>query len=82
MTRLSPHGLRSPIRSHHLSEEDRATYRRWARVLYLCLSIFITGLVAVGLTARAPRFTTATQQNQTVGIDVNAKPAGQPHPGG
>jgi hypothetical protein len=82
MTRLPRPGSRSPIHLHELSEEDRATYRRWARGWYVCGSIFIAGLLAVGLSGRAAHFVTGAQPSQTVGIDFNAKPARQPHPGG
>jgi hypothetical protein len=81
MTRLSPHGSRSPINEHELSEEDRLTYRRWARVAYACCTLLIAGLLAVGLSTRQPNTRTATQ-GQIVGIGIVARPAGQPHPGG
>jgi hypothetical protein len=40
MTRLSASGVRSPIRHHHLPNEDRLTYQRWAR--YVCAAYFAT----------------------------------------
>lgn len=48
MTRLSAIGTRSPVRAHHLPEQDRSTYRRWARRTAIAYFIII-GLLAVGL---------------------------------
>ncbi len=48
MTRLSAIGTRSPVRAHHLPEQDRSTYRRWARRTAVAYFIII-GLLAVGL---------------------------------
>jgi hypothetical protein len=82
MTKLSPLGSRSPLAlQSELSEEDRSTCRRWARGWYVCCSIFIAGLLAVGLSTRTPRLQ-ADLQGQSVGSSANARPAGQPHPGG
>ena len=81
MTRLSPHGSRSPLTiPPELSEEDRSTYRRWARGWYACCVIFVAGLLVVGLSTRPPH-SQAGMQRQTVGIGAE-RPAGQPHPGG
>jgi hypothetical protein len=46
MTRLPGSGVRSPIRHHHLPNEDRLTYRRWAR--YVCVAYLVT-LVALAI---------------------------------
>lgn len=82
MTKLSPLGSRSPLAVFpDLSEEDRSTYRRWARGWYLCSAIFLAGLVAVGVSSRVPHLQ-AGLQGQTVGSGANARPAGQFHPGG
>jgi hypothetical protein len=82
MTKLSPHGSRSPLTlPPELSEEDRSTYRRWARGWYVCCSIFIVGLLAVGLSTRVPHFQ-AGLKGQNVGSGANAHSADWPHPGG
>jgi hypothetical protein len=82
MTKLSPLGCRSPLAAFpDLSEEDRSTHRRWARGWYVCCSIFIAGLLAVGLSARVPHLQ-AGLQDQTAHSGTNARPVGQPHPGG
>ena len=82
MTKLSPLGSRSPLSIYpDLSDEDRSTYRRWARAWYICCSIFVAGLLTVGLSTRVPHLQ-AGIQSQTVGSSANARPVSQPHPGG
>jgi hypothetical protein len=82
MTKLSPLGSRSPLSVYpDLSDEDRSTHRRWTRGWYVCCSIFVAGLLAVGLSSHVPHLQ-AGLQSQTVGGTANARPAGQPHPGG
>jgi hypothetical protein len=81
MTKLSQPDSRSSISLHEMSEEDRRTYRRWARFACICYSVLVAGLLVVGLSTRQPNMRTATQ-GQTVDIGTNAKPAGQHHPGG
>jgi hypothetical protein len=81
MTKLSPHGSRSPLTAPpELSEEDRLTYRRWVRGWYVCCSIFMVGLLAVGLSTRAPRLQ-ASLQGETVGSVADAHSLGEPRPG-
>jgi hypothetical protein len=83
MTKLSPLGSRSPLSVYpNLSDEDRSTYRRWARAWYICCSIFVAGLLAVGLSSRVPHLQAGMQSQTVVGSSANARPAGQPHPGG
>jgi hypothetical protein len=66
MTRLSPHGSRSPLAAYpDLSEEDRSTYRKWARAWYACCAIFMASLLVVGLSTRTPNLQ-AGMQSQTV----------------
>jgi hypothetical protein len=62
--------------AHEMSEEDRATYRKWARFSYACYTLLI-----VGLSTRQSNTRTATE-DLTAGIGTPAKPAGQHHPGG
>lgn len=81
MTKLFPTGFRPPISQHEMSEEDRATYRKWARFSQVCGLLLVAGLLAVGLSAHHSDPRTA-MRGQTVGIDTIAKRAGQPHPGG
>jgi hypothetical protein len=81
MTKLSPPGSRSPLSIYpDLSDEDRSTYRRWARAWYICCSIFVAGLLTVGLSTRVPHLQ-AGVQSQTVGSSANARHASRPHPG-
>jgi hypothetical protein len=79
MTRSFPPA--SPISLHDLSEEERKTYRRWVRFSYVCYSLLVAGLLAVGLSTREADTRTATQ-GQTVGIGSPAKAGGHHHPGG
>ena len=81
MTKLSPHGIRSPFNACDLSEEDRSTYRRWARAWYVCCFVLLAGFVMVGFSTREPSLRTA-DQSPTVGSGAVAIPARQPHPGG
>jgi hypothetical protein len=80
MTRLSPSGSHLPINLHETSDEDRKTYRKWARASYVCYFFLVAGLLAVGLSTRQSGMQTAIE-DRTGAID-NAKPAGQHHPGG
>ncbi|HWZ38336.1 MAG TPA: hypothetical protein VNY08_08560 [Bradyrhizobium sp.] len=81
MTRISTPGSRWPMSAHEMSEEDRATYRKWARFSYACYTLLIAGLLIVGLSTRQSNTRTATE-DLTAGIGTPAKPAGQHHPGG
>ena len=47
MTKLAPNGTRSPMRG--LTEEEASTYRRWARVWYVVLSIVLAIIVTADL---------------------------------
>jgi hypothetical protein len=75
MTRLSPSSSHLPIGLHEISEEDRKTYRTWARVSCCCYVLLIVGLLAWGLLARQSEVQTATG-GQTAGIRAAAKPGG------
>jgi hypothetical protein len=81
MTKLPPHGVRSPLNAYDLSEEDRSTYRRWARAWYVCFLVLLAGFVMVGSSTREPSLRTAGQ-SPTVRSGAVAIPARQPHPGG
>ncbi len=81
MTRLSPSGSHLPIRLHHVSEEDRKIYKRWARGSYVCYFLLIAGLLTVGLFMRRSDMQTATG-GQTAGAGIAAKPVVQHHSGG
>ena len=75
MTRLSPSPSHLPIASHEISEEDRKTYRTWARVSCGCYLFLIVGLIACGLLTRQSEVRTATG-GQTAGVRAAAKPGG------
>jgi Mn2+/Fe2+ NRAMP family transporter len=66
MTRLSASGVRSPTRNRHLPNEDRLTYRRWAR--RVCAAYFaIIVALAISLAMHDRRSTQLVGQDQTVG---------------
>ena len=47
MTKLVPSGTRPPLRG--LTDEEASTYRRWARVWYVVLSIALAIIVVADL---------------------------------
>jgi hypothetical protein len=75
MTRLSPSSSHLPIGPHEISDEDRKTYRTWARVSCCCYVLLIVGLLACGLLTRPSEVQTATG-GQTAGVRAAAKPGG------
>jgi hypothetical protein len=81
MTRLSPSGSNLPIRLHETSEEDRNTYRKWARGCCVGYFLLMAGLLAVGLSTRHSDTQTATE-GQTAGIGIVARPVERHHSGG
>ena len=81
MTKLPPPASRYPIGLHEMTEEERLTYRRWARFSWVCYTLLVAGLLAVGLSTRQSDTRTAID-DRTAGIGADAKPAGQRHPGG
>jgi hypothetical protein len=52
MSRLSDPNSGLPIHQQDLTEEERLTYRRWARASYLFYAVLVAGLVAVGFSSR------------------------------
>ena len=69
MTRLSLHGLRSLKDVQDLNEEDRSTYRRWARRSCAVYAIVLTVLFA-GFWIHDRSMTKVAVQNHPVGIDA------------
>jgi len=67
MTNLPPPASRYPISLQEMSEEERTTYRKWARFGYVCYILLIAGLFAVGISTRQGGTRTATD-DQTAGI--------------
>ena len=49
MNRLAPRGIRPPIDQRYMTEQDRRTYRRWARACYVSTSAMLVALFAVCL---------------------------------
>src|SRR5207302_9336901 len=47
MIRLSPDAARMPIYPRNMTEEDRQTYRRWARGWYISTATVLVALLAV-----------------------------------
>jgi len=76
MSKLSAIGARSPIRAHHLTEEDRSTHRRWARSSYLVYLIIIA-LLAAGLALLGRQGAGVAGQGQTAGAGDGAMSAPQ-----
>ena len=78
MTKLVAHGTRSTICADYPTEEDRSTYRRWARGCTIAYSAIIIALLAIGFAMRDARDSQTAKQSQTVGF--NALIAEGPHP--
>ncbi|KJC51893.1 hypothetical protein [Bradyrhizobium sp. LTSP857] len=69
MTRLSLHGLRSLKDVQDLNEEDRSTYRRWARRSCAVYAIVLAVLFA-GFWIHDRSMTRVADQCHPVGIDA------------
>lgn len=80
MTRLSAHGSRSPLYARRLTEEDRITYRKWARAWYIACSVAVAVLFAVGLVTYHGQDPQTARRSQPVGF--NTLPAESSHPFG
>jgi hypothetical protein len=76
MTRLSAVGARSPVREHHLSEEDRSTYRRWARRSYFAYFVIIA-LLAIGFSLHDRSDSQLASRDQIVGVGAATTSAPQ-----
>jgi hypothetical protein len=74
MTKLSPSPSHLPIGLHEISEEDRKTYKTWARVFCACYLLLIVGLLACGLLTRQSQMQTAAEGRADVHIVT--KPGG------
>jgi hypothetical protein len=81
MTRPLPSGSHLPICLHETTEEDRKTYRKWARSCCVFYVLLVAGLLSVGLFTRHSDMRTATD-GQTAGIGIVAKPVELRHSGG
>ena len=68
MTKLALHGLRSLKDVNALNEEDRSTYRRWARRSFAAYAIILAVLFA-GFWVH-DRHVTVAAQSHPVGIDA------------
>jgi ferric-dicitrate binding protein FerR (iron transport regulator) len=68
MTKLALHGLRSLKDVQELSEEDRSTYRRWARRSCAVYAIVLAALFA-GFWFHDRSMTTVAVQNHPTSID-------------
>jgi hypothetical protein len=71
MTKLALHGLRSLKDVNALNEEDRSTYRRWARRSFAAYAIILAVLFA-GFWVHDRNVTTVAYQGHPVGIDATA----------
>ncbi|RXT41807.1 hypothetical protein [Bradyrhizobium betae] len=80
MTKLALHGLRSATDVQELSEEDRATYRRWARRSYVAYAI-VLAVLFVGFWIH-DRSVTVADQSHPVGIDAASDLPTSQIPGG
>jgi hypothetical protein len=81
MTKLALHGLRSLKDVQDLSEEDRSTYRRWARRSCAVYAIVLAALFA-GFWFHDRSMTTVAYQGHRVGIDATADLPTSQIPGG
>jgi hypothetical protein len=80
MTRLSAHGARSPLYTRSLTEEDRITFRKWARAWYIGCSAAIVVLFAIGFVTYRGQDVQTARRSQPVGF--NALPTEGSHPFG
>jgi hypothetical protein len=67
MTKLSAHGTHSVISANYATEQDRLTYRRWARACTIAYSIVIVALLAAGFLWRDTQDSQMAKQSQTAG---------------
>jgi hypothetical protein len=74
--RLSPDAARMPIYAHNMTEEDRQTYRRWARGWYISTATVLVALLAVGFSIRHPPGPQTARGSDTSA--VNTKSASVP----
>jgi hypothetical protein len=65
MTKLAASSVRSPIRSRHLSNEDRRTYRQWARRVSATYFAIILAL-AISISMRDRRENQLANQGEAV----------------
>jgi hypothetical protein len=81
MTNRTAYGIRSPIGPvNDLSEEDRATHRKWARALSMAYSAGIIALLAILFVTHHYRDVETARHGQTVGF--HALPTEISHPFG
>jgi len=81
MTKLALHGLRSVKDVQDLSEEDRSTYRRWARRSCAVYAIVLAVLFA-GFWIHDRNMTKVADQNHPVSIDAASDLPTSQSPGG
>lgn len=62
-----------PVSLHRISEDDKKTYRKWARISGTCYVGLAAGLLLVGLWTRQPKNPVVTEHG--VGSGSIANPA-------
>lgn len=79
MTRLVMRSTRLSV--HEATEEDRQTYRRWARASYLVNFIVFAALL-IGFSLYDRQGARMAHNDLTAGIDLKAAPASSPNTNG
>jgi hypothetical protein len=74
MTKLAASSVRSPIRSRHLSNEDRRTYRQWARRVSATYFAIILAL-AISISMRDRRENQLANQGGAVAVAAACVPS-------
>ncbi len=72
MGRLPPDVTRMPIYERDMTEEDRQTYRRWARGWYICTSATLLVLLALGFSFRHQDGPQAARESKTAGVNTKS----------
>jgi hypothetical protein len=72
MTKLAAPGTHSPIYAHQQSEEDRSTFRSWARGCTIAYSMIIVALLTVGFALRDRPDSQVAKQSPSLGIGATA----------
>jgi hypothetical protein len=71
-----------PVRLSNISEVDRKTFRKWARISYSCYFCLIVGLLVIGFWTRGTQDLVVTKKEAAGTAGSIARPAGHRHPGG
>ena len=51
-----------PVRLHEVSEEEKTTYKNWARISYSCYFCLILGLLIIGFWTHKPEALVAAEK--------------------